>query len=150
MGSIDRPLGGRKMTKTTILFICSHNAARSQMAEAIANKMFGDRLEASSAGSSPTDINPYSIAVMKEIGIDISKNRAKHLNEFAGKRFDYAVTLCSDDEDFCPFFPDAQEHLHHSVNEPIGSAKTEEGRLAAMRSMRDGILAWIRTTFIDA
>ena len=137
------------MTKIRILFICSHNAARSQMAEAIANSMFGDRLEASSAGSSPTKIDPYAIAVMKEIGVDISKNRAKHLNEFAGMRFDYAVTLCSDDEDFCPFFPDAEEHLHHGVNEPKGSTKTEEGRLVAMRSMRDGILAWISKTFVD-
>jgi arsenate reductase (thioredoxin) len=138
------------MTKTKILFICSHNAARSQMAEAIANSKFGDILEASSAGSSPTRIDPYAITVMKELGIDISKNRAKHLSEFTGMRFNYAVTLCSDDEDFCPFFPDADEHLHHSVNEPVGSAKTEEGRLAAMRSMRDDILAWIRRTFVDS
>jgi arsenate reductase len=149
MGSVDDPVGGNKMTRTKILFICTHNAARSQMAEAIANSMFGDRLEASSAGSSPTKINPYAIAVMKEIGIDISKNRAKHLNEFSGMRFDYAVTLCSDDEGFCPFFPDAQEHLHHSVNEPKGSTNTEEGRLLAMRSMREEILAWIRDTFVD-
>jgi arsenate reductase len=138
------------MTKTKILFICSHNAARSQMAEAIANHKFGDVLEASSAGSSPTRIDPYAIAAMKELGIDISKNRAKHLNEFTGTRFDYAVTLCSDDEDFCPFFPDAEEHLHHGVNEPKGSTRTEEGRLGAMRIMRDDILAWIRKTFIDA
>jgi arsenate reductase len=137
------------MRRTKILFICSHNAARSQMAEAIANGMFGDRLEASSGGSSPTKINPDAIAVMKEIGIDISKNRAKHLNEFTGMRFDYAVTLCSDHEDFCPFFPDAEEHMHHGVNEPKGSTKTDEGRLVAMRSMRDDILAWIRKTFID-
>jgi hypothetical protein len=59
------------------------------------------------------------------------------------------VTLCSDDEDFCPFFPDARERLHHSVNEPKGLAKTEEGRLAAMRGMREEILAWIRGTFVD-
>jgi arsenate reductase len=137
------------MTKIRILFICSHNAARSQMAEAIANSRFGDRLEASSAGSNPTKIDPYAIAAMKEIGINISKNRAKNLNEFTGMRFDYAVTLCSDDEDFCPFFPDAEEQLHHGVNEPKGSTRTEEGRLAAMRSMRDEILAWIRKTFIE-
>ena len=137
------------MTKTSILFICSHNAARSQMAEAIANNIFGDRLEASSAGSSPTQIDPHSIAVMKELGIDISNNRAKHLNEFTGRRYDYAVTLCGDDEEFCPFFPNAKEHLHHGVNEPFGSAKTEEGRLAAMRWMRDDILTWIKMTFID-
>ena len=119
------------------------------MAEAMANSLFGDRLEASSAGSSPTEVNPYSIAVMKEMGIDISKNRAKHLNEFTGKRFDYAVTLCGDEEEFCPFFPDAGEHLHHGVNEPEGTDRTEEGRLGAMRYMRDDILAWIRKTFID-
>jgi protein-tyrosine-phosphatase len=86
---------------------------------------------------------------MKEIDIDISKNRAKHLNAFTGKRFDYAVALCSDDEEFCPFFPDAREHLHHGVNEPKGSAKTKEGRLAAMRSMRDEILGWISKMFIE-
>jgi arsenate reductase len=119
------------------------------MAEAIANNIFADRLEASSAGSSPTQINPYSRAVMKELGIDISNNRAKHLNEFTGRRFDYAVTLCGDDEEFCPFFPNAKEHMHHGVNEPGGSAKTEEGRLVAMRYMRDDILTWIKMTFID-
>jgi arsenate reductase len=119
------------------------------MAEAIANRLFGDRLEASSGGSSPTKIDPYAIAVMKELGIDISKNQAKHLNDFTGMRFDYAVTLCADSDDFCPFFPDATEHLHHSVNEPKGMPQTEEGRLAAMRSMRDDILAWVRKTFID-
>jgi arsenate reductase (thioredoxin) len=137
------------MTKTKILFICSHNSARSQMAEAMASNLFSDRLEASSAGSSPTAVSPYSIAVMKEMGIDISKNRAKHLNEFTGRRFDYAVTLCSDEEEFCPFFPDATEHLHHSVNAPEGAENTEKGRLDAMRSMRDDILAWIRKTFIE-
>lgn len=137
------------MTRTTILFICSHNGARSQMAEAIANKLFGDRLEASSAGSNPTKVSPYSIAVMKEMGIDISKNRAKHLNEFTGKRFDFAVTLCSDEEEFCPFFPDAAEHLHHTVNAPPDVPDTEQGRLDSMRSMRDDILAWIRKTFVE-
>ena len=138
------------MTKKRILFICSHNGARSQMAEAIANNLFGDRLEASSAESSPTEVSPYSIVVMKEMGIDISGYRAKHLNEFTGSRFNYAVTLCGDDDDFCPFFPDADEHLHHGVNAPKGAAQTEQGRLDAMRSMRDDILAWIRATFIDA
>ncbi len=137
------------MTKAKVLFICSHNSARSQMAEAIANKMFGDNIDASSAGSSPTEINPYSIAVMKEMGIDISKNRAKHLNEFTGKRFDYAVTLCGDEEDFCPFFPDATEHLHHSVNAPKGTPNNEKGHLDDMRGMRDDILAWIRKTFVE-
>lgn len=138
------------MTKSKILFICSHNSARSQMAEALANNLFGDSLEASSAGSSPTEINPYSIAVMKEMDIDISKNRPKHMNEFAGKRFDFAVTLCGDEEDFCPFFPDATEHLHHSVNSPKATPNTEKGRLDDMRGMRDDILAWIRKTFIEA
>lgn len=95
------------MAKTKILFICSHNSARLQMAEAIANKLFGDKLEASSGGSSPTNVNPYSIVMMKEMGIDILNNRPKHLNEFTGRRFDYAVTLCGDADDFCPFFPDA-------------------------------------------
>ncbi len=137
------------MTKLKLLFVCSHNGARSQMAEALANSLFGDRLEASSAGSSPTEVSPYSIAVMKEMGIDISKNRAKHLNEFTGMLFDYAVTLCGDEEEFCPFFPDAREHLHHGVNEPEGTVRTEEGRLGAMRYMRDDILTWIKKTFID-
>jgi len=138
------------MTKTRVLFICSHNAARSQMAEAIANRFLRDRVEASSGGSKPEPIKKEAIEVMRELEIDISHNRSKHLREFEGQRFDYAVTLCGDNEEFCPFFPDAREHLHHGVNDPPGIDGTWEERLGAYRRMRDDIRAWITREFGDS
>jgi len=80
--------------KKRVLFICTHNSARSQMAEAFLRKLYGDRYEAYSAGSEPTEINLYIIRAMEEIGVDISKQYSKSLEEFRGERFDYVVTVC--------------------------------------------------------
>ncbi|MCX6653298.1 MAG: arsenate reductase ArsC [Methanomassiliicoccales archaeon] len=133
--------------KTRVLFICTHNAARSQMAEGIANHMFGERVEASSAGTQPGKVHPLAIKVMKEIGIDIPGQRPKHLKQFEGQHFDYAITLCSDAEDICPFFPEAKEHLHHGVNNPPSMHGSDEQQLNAFRIMRDDILAFIESMF---
>ncbi len=133
--------------RTRVLFICTHNAARSQMAEAIANRFYGDHVEAYSAGSQPSKVHECAVAVMKELDIDISRNRSKHLDEFEGQRFDYAITLCSDEGEMCPFFPDAREHLHHGVNNPPGIDGTTEQKLTAYRIMRDEIREFVREMF---
>jgi arsenate reductase len=101
----------RDVGKKRILFICTHNSARSQMAEGLMNYLHHDRYEARSAGTKPTRVNSLAIQVMKEIDIDISHQRSKRLSEFNGQEFDYVVTLCSDAEDICPFFP-GKEHMH--------------------------------------
>ena len=91
--------------KKKVLFICTHNSARSQMAEAFLNKLCGDKYKAHSAGIEPREINPYVVKAMAEIGIDISKQRSKSIKEFWGKNFDYVVTVCDNAKENCPFFP---------------------------------------------
>jgi arsenate reductase (thioredoxin) len=130
-----------------ILFICTHNAGRSQMAEGLVNALFSDKLDARSAGVSPSPLNPLAVRVMGEAGIDISKQRSKHLDELEGERFDIVVTLCTEDETTCPFFP-AQEHMHHGFADPSRVSGTEEQQLQAVRAIRDDIRAWIKATFI--
>ncbi len=132
--------------KTRILFICTHNAARSQMAEGLVNGILADSYEARSAGTKPGRIHPMAIRAMAEIGIDISHQRSKHLVEFKGQDFDYVVTLCSDAEEICPFFP-GKEHFHHSFSDPGDVEGSDQEVLAQFRRTRDEIRAWIEATF---
>ena len=131
-----------------ILFICAHNAGRSQMAEAMVNHMFDHKLEAKSGGILPSQINPLAIEVMSEMGIDISKQRSKHINELEGEKFDYVVTMCTEDEETCPFFFGGKEYMHHSFRDPSRVTGTEEEKLHKVREIRDDILSWIRGTFM--
>lgn len=133
--------------KMKVLFICTHNAARSPMAEALANRYLGDIMEAKSAGSKPGTLVPEAVKVMAETGIDISHHRPRSLRELKGERFDYAITLCKDTEDICPFYPEADQFLHHGVNDPPGIDGTEEERLVACRQMRDDIKEYILRSF---
>lgn len=135
--------------KVKILFICTHNAARSPMAEAMANHLLGDVIIAKSAGSKPGTLVPEAVKVMVEIGIDISRHRPQALKELKGERFDFAVTLCKDTEDICPFYPEADQYLHHGVNDPPGIDGTEEERLEAYRHMREDIKGFLLRTFGD-
>src|SRR5512136_2373270 len=96
----------------TILFVCSHNGGRSQIAEAIVNRFYNDNYEAKSGGANPTSINPHVMRAMKEIGIDISNRRAKDVREFLGQTFDYVVTMCGGDGDVCPFFPGGRNFIN--------------------------------------
>lgn len=132
--------------KNRILFVCTHNSARSQIAEGIVNHVYGDRYEAYSAGTKPTNVNPLATSVMKEIGIDISRHKSKRISEFDGQDFDYVITLCSDAEDICPFVP-AKEHLHKGFDDPSKATGSREDRLAAFRKARDGIMQWIEEIF---
>ena len=104
--------------KKSILFICIHNAARSQMAEAILNKLYGDRYTAFSAGTDPTQIDPLVVLVMREIGVDVSNCRSKGLNIFKDSTIDYVITLCDQAKESCPYFPGGIEHLNKCFSDP--------------------------------
>ena len=132
-----------KTQKRTILFMCTHNSSRSQMAEGLVNQFHRNRWEASSAGTSATKVHPYAIKVMKEIGIDISKQISKDANKMFGKHFDIVATLCSEAEDECPFFIEGDEYVHKSFVDPTEFKGTEEQQLKVFRKTRDDLTAWI-------
>lgn len=134
--------------KMKILFICTHNSVRSQMAEGIANSMFGDSFEAYSAGTSPSSVNPYAISAMKDIGINIENNRSKSVNEFNDLNFDYAVTVCDSARESCPVFTGAKKVIHKSFNDPSSTTGNSEEILEEFKSVRDQIKTWIEEEFI--
>jgi arsenate reductase len=125
------------MKKTRILVLCTGNFARSQMGEGLFREEGGDDYEVFSAGTKPSRVRPEAIAVMREINIDISGNRSKSVDEFAGQLFDYVVTVCDNARDTCPVFPGATERIHWSLEDPAAVQGTEEERLAAFRRIRD-------------
>jgi len=135
------------MNKQTILFLCTHNAARSQMAEGFVNAQFGDRYVARSAGNEPTEVHPCAIEVMTELGIDISRQRAKSLNEFDDSSFDYVVTMCADAAANCPIFPGGVTYLHHPFDDPEAVAESGAEHCATFRYVRDRIGEWVEATF---
>jgi len=133
--------------KETVLFICSHNAGRSQMAEALLRQMHGDRFETFSAGTEPMPVNPYVVRALAETGLDISSAHSKSIEEFRGRTFDYVVTLCDRARQSCPFFPDGRNFLHQAFPNPSSFEGTDEQVLAGARQVRDGIRAWLEKTF---
>jgi len=130
--------------KKTVLFICTHNSARSQMAEAMTNAFYGDRFIAFSAGIHPSAINPHAVKVMGELDIDISSQRSKGLDTYAGKKFDYAVALCDAAKEACVSFPDAKKHLYAGFDNPSDFSGSEKQILAGFRRVRDELREWIR------
>ena len=132
--------------KRTVLFICTHNAARSQMAEALLNARYSDRYDAYSAGVTPTAVNPYAVRAMAEIDIDISTHRSKSIEEFRGRTFDYVVTVCDHAKEVCPFFP-GETILHQSFTDPEEFYGEDDEILDGVRQVRDEIEDWIEKTF---
>jgi arsenate reductase len=128
-----------------VLFICTHNSARSQMAEGMLRAWGGDRFEAFSAGTQATEVRPLAIAAMDEVGIDISGHRSKTIAEFEGQPFDYAVTVCDEAREACPYFAGARQQLHWSFDDPSAATGSEAERLAVFRRVRDEIGARIRS-----
>jgi arsenate reductase len=122
-----------------ILVLCTGNSARSQMGEGLFRREGGGGWEVSSAGTHPSAVRPEAIAVMREIGIDISGHRSKPVSEFTGQPFDYVVTVCDHARDHCPVFPAECERIHWSFEDPAAVAGDEETRLAAFRRVRDQI-----------
>ncbi len=130
--------------KESILFVCTHNSARSQMAEGLVNAFFKDRFEAYSGGTKPSAVNPRAVKALAELDIDISKNKAKNLKQFQGKKFDYIVTLCWSAKEECPYFPGAKEYIHEGFENPSEFRGTENEIMAGFRRVRDELREWLR------
>ena len=141
------PSEGEKKQKRKILFVCTHNSSRSQMAEGLLRALKGDRWEAYSAGTAPTAVHPGAIAVMAEIGIDIRHHRAKRLDAFQGIAFDEVVTVCDHAQESCPVVPGGGVKRHQSFEDPAAAKGTEAEVLAAFRGVRDEIRNWIMETY---
>jgi arsenate reductase (thioredoxin) len=135
---------------TRVLFLCVHNSARSQMAEGMLRAWGGQGYEAASAGSVATEVRPLAIRAMAEIGIDITGQTSKTSDAFAGQTFDYAITVCDESREACPFFPGAARQLHWSFDDPSAATGSEDERLAAFRRVRDEIGARIRSELLGA
>lgn len=131
----------------TVLFICTHNAVRSQMAEGLVNALYPRSLRASSAGTRPGKVHPLAIRALAEESIDISSHSSKGLDEFKGFIFDHVITVCDSASEECPFFPGGREMIHHSFADPSNLIGSEEERLQAFRKTRDDIRLWLEQKF---
>ena len=127
-----------------VLILCTGNSARSQMAEGLLRSFGGDRFEVFSAGTKPSTVRPEAIAVMAELGIDLSGHRSTHVQEFDGQRFDYVITVCDNANESCPIFPGETERIHWSVPDPAAVEGSETERLAAFRRVRDRLAETLR------
>jgi arsenate reductase len=136
------------MNKQKILFICTGNSARSQIAEGLVNFFYNDKFVAYSGGTQPSKINPYAIKVMGEIGIDISTQRSKHFSEFCGNEIDIAMTVCDNAKKVCPVFPGAKKNIHNTFTDPAEAKGTEEEILTIFRNVRAQIHNWIKENII--
>lgn len=122
-----------------VLFLCTHNSARSQMAEGLLRHLAGDRFEVASAGTERTRVHPLAIAAMRELGIDLAGHTSKTLDAFTGERFDHVITVCDRANESCPIFPGAAERLHWGFDDPSAATGSDAERLAAFRTVRDAI-----------
>src|SRR5215469_1601511 len=129
--------------KKRVLILCTGNSARSQMAEGLLRHDAGDRFDVFSAGTNPSRVRPEAIAVMRELGIDISGHRSKGVDEFAGKSFDYILTVCDDANETCPIFPNHGIHMHQSFDDPAAVIGTGGERLAVFRRVRDELRKYL-------
>jgi len=154
------------MNKMTVLFLCEHNSARSQMAEGLLRHVYGEKYEVFSAGSNPTKVHPLAIKVMAEIGIDTSKQTSKSIEEFRNKEIDLVVSVCrSSAKLMCSLcsspivmgrpeiinttIPGAKHYLHHGFNDPSEVEGSDEEKTMAFRRIRDDIKQWIIDNFAD-
>lgn len=132
------------MSKASVLILCTGNSARSQMAEGLFRHEAGDRFEVYSAGTKPSTVRPEAIAVMHEIGIDISGQRSKSVEEFAGRDLDYVITVCDNANESCPVFPAKTRRMHWPFEDPAAVQGSEDERRAAFRKVRNQIHGRIR------
>lgn len=128
---------GERNEKARALFVCTHNSARSQMAEGLLRHLAGDRFEAFSAGTEATRVRPEAISAMNDLRIDISGQESKTLDRYLGEPFDYVITVCDEANEACPFFPGAKERLHWSLPDPSQADGADEERLEVFRVVRD-------------
>ena len=155
------------MNKMKVLFLCEHNSARSQMAEGLLRHLYGEKYEVFSAGANPTQVNPFAIKVMAEIGIDISKQTSKSIEEFRNKEIDLVVSVCrSSAKLMCSLcsspivlgrpeiinttIPGAKHYLHHGFDDPSEVDGSDEEKTMAFRRAREDIKQWIIDKFADS
>jgi arsenate reductase (thioredoxin) len=129
-------MGDRKR----VLFLCTGNSARSQMAEGLLRHIAGDRFEVASAGVAPTQVRPEAVEAMREIGIDISNHSSKSVDDFVGQKFDYVITVCDNANEQCPVFPGQTTRIHWSFDDPAAAEGDAAARLAVFRRVRDEIM----------
>jgi arsenate reductase len=132
------------MEKARVLFLCTGNSARSQMAEGLLRHLAGDRFDVSSAGIQPKGLNSLAVRAMQEIGIDISNHWSKDVSQFLGQNFSYVITVCDKAKESCPVFPSKARRLHWSFKDPAEAEGPEGERLAVFRQVRDEIASYIR------
>ena len=130
--------------QTRILFLCTHNSARSQMAEGLLRHIAGDRFEVHSAGTEATTVRPLAIRAMGEIDIDISDQFSKTMDEYLGQQFDYVITVCDRANESCPIFPGDPERIHWSFDDPAAVQGSEDQQLAVYQRVRNEILGRLR------
>jgi arsenate reductase (thioredoxin) len=128
-----------------VLFLCTHNSARSQMAEALLAQIGGERFEVASAGTEATRVHPLAVRAMAEVGIDISDVRSKHLDEYLGQGFDYVITVCDSANESCPVFPGDPQRIHWSFPDPSAVDGSEAERYRAFERVRNEITMRLRT-----
>ena len=131
------------MSPVRVLFVCTHNSARSQMAEGLLRARGGSAYEVASAGTEATLVRPEAIAVMDEVGIDISEHVSETIDRYLGEAWDWVVTVCDRARESCPFDPGAKQSRHWSFDDPSEATGTDEERLAVFRRVRDEIDARI-------
>ena len=129
------------MSKQRVLILCTGNSARSQMAEGLLRHMAGDRYEVFSAGTRPVGLNPNAVEAMSEIGIDISGQRSKSVDEFVNQQFDYIITVCDNAKESCPIFPGGGQRIHQSFEDP--AAAPADRQLATFEKVRDQMASWL-------
>lgn len=134
------------MNKKRVLILCTGNSARSQMGEGLLRHMAGDRFEVFSAGTRPAGLNPNAVSALAERGVDISRHRSKHVDEFAAQQFDFVITVCDSAKEACPIFPGQAVRIHQSFSDPAGAPA--EDQPAEFRRVRDEIAAWLERSFI--
>jgi arsenate reductase len=137
------------MTKRRVLFVCVHNSARSQMAEGMLRDWAGDRFEVASGGTEARGVRPEAVAVMRELGIDISAHTSKTIEGFVGQPWDWLIPVCEEASEACPYVPGAKAVLRWSFDDPSATTGTEEQRLAAFRRVRDELATQVHA-FIAA
>ncbi len=133
--------------KKKVLFVCTHNSARSQMAEGLLRYFYGNYYDVYSAGTLPTGVNEYAKIVMEEIGIDISFHRSKNVDDFKDESFDFVVTVCDSAKENCPYFSGGKNYIHKSFIDPSDVKGNNEDIREAFRKVRDEIKGWIEEQF---
>ena len=128
------------MNKRRVLFLCTHNSARSQIAEGFLRSLADDRFDVASAGTEATRVHPLAIRAMADVGVDISRHTSKMLDALVEQPWDYVITVCDDAHEACPVFPRASNRLHWSFEDPSRASGSDDERLEVFRRVRDQIL----------